>query len=70
MLDNHNSSRLDLESKFLALSTAADFFIETEDGLLSTDWILKLLKAKGHLDSAEKGLKARAGHQVLKSFSL
>jgi hypothetical protein len=70
MLDNHSCSRLDLESKFLAFSTSADFFTETEDGLCSTDWILKLLKAKGHHDSVEKGLKARAAHQVLKSFSL
>lgn len=67
-MDNYNSSKSILNQKYIELNQDPDVFNEKE-GVYAIDWILKLLKLKGHSDMVEKGLKARSNRFILKTLS-
>lgn len=67
-MDNYNTSKPDLNQKYVELNQDPDVFIEKE-GVYPIDWILKLLKLRGHSAMVEKGLKARSNRFILKTLS-
>jgi len=67
-MDNYNTSKTDLNQKYIQLNQDPDVFNEQE-GVYPIDWILKLLKLKGQSNMVEKGLKARSNRFILKTLS-
>ena len=67
ILDHYFIDKTQLQIKFISLNQDVNNFTESGQ-VFPTDWILKILKLRGHLDFVDRALKARASRIVLKSI--